>query len=496
MDASGRTACLPGTRVATIQFIIDWAKDPTGIQNVLWLHGVAGAGKSTVATTMANRFRKMGQLGAFLFFNRDVTERSDPFTVIRTLAHQLGSFHDSAGDAILAAINECPSVCLSPLHDQFQQLLVDPLSADGVINPGAPIVFVLDAFDECGSPKEREILLDILVNKSVRLPPAIRILITSRMDVDISDAIQSQLQSHIISYGLEITSKVNGEDISSYLRYRLELILRKKRHLSLQSDWPGEQKIQRLVKRASGLFIWAATAMEFIDGYNPSGRLDAILMEQTNSGAQAALDSLYKTALECSGVVWDDREFVSDFTAVIGVVLVARRPLSTTAIDQLLRLQDGIPSRHTVSYLGCVLQQPVLRVLHPSFADFLLSRSRCGRDVWFFDPSIHNRQLAIRCLEHLTEVLKENMWDLRLSDDIVKESLAEDISYACEFWIDHICTIEKDTEPTMAHLDAFLFKHLLHWFEAMSILKRSKDTISMLDRLLRWILVSHIVASY
>lgn len=90
-----------------------------------------------------------------------------------------------------SAINECPGVCLSPLYDQFQQPLVDPLSADGALDKNVPIVFVLDALDECGSAKEREILLDILAEQSVKLPPAVRILITSRLDVDISDAIHS-----------------------------------------------------------------------------------------------------------------------------------------------------------------------------------------------------------------------------------------------------------------------------------------------------------------
>jgi hypothetical protein len=109
MDASDRIECLQGTRVAMIQFIIGWALDPAGQKNVLWLHGLAGAGKSTLSTTIANRLCEMGRLGAFVFFDRDVIERSNPATVIRTLAYQVGSFHIHAGRAISTAIEKFPT---------------------------------------------------------------------------------------------------------------------------------------------------------------------------------------------------------------------------------------------------------------------------------------------------------------------------------------------------------------------------------------------------
>ena len=61
MDASDRTECLQGTRIAMIQLITDWALDPAGAQNVMLLHGIAGVGKSTLSTTIANRFREQGR---------------------------------------------------------------------------------------------------------------------------------------------------------------------------------------------------------------------------------------------------------------------------------------------------------------------------------------------------------------------------------------------------------------------------------------------------
>jgi len=78
MDASDRQECLDDTRVDVVKSIRNWATDAASSQNVFWLHGLAGSGKSTLATTIANILCESGQLGAFLFFDHNVAERSDP----------------------------------------------------------------------------------------------------------------------------------------------------------------------------------------------------------------------------------------------------------------------------------------------------------------------------------------------------------------------------------------------------------------------------------
>src|ERR1700734_1487699 len=75
MNSADRSPCLPGTRLDIIEFIINWATNPSTDHSMLWIHGLAGSGKSTLSTTVANYFLERGCLGAFLFFNRDFGER-------------------------------------------------------------------------------------------------------------------------------------------------------------------------------------------------------------------------------------------------------------------------------------------------------------------------------------------------------------------------------------------------------------------------------------
>jgi hypothetical protein len=68
---------------------------------------------------------------------------------------------------------------------------------------------------------------------------------------------------------------------------------------------------------------------------------------------------------------------------------------------------------------------------------------------------------------------------------VVDVSLTEGVVYGCTFWVEHVCMI-TDAGAIMERLERFLFQHLLHWFEAMSILKRSKETIRMLKQPFDW----------
>jgi hypothetical protein len=491
MDASNRTECLPDTRTDILKFVVNWANDMRNEQKILWIHGLAGSGKSALSTTTANLFRDSGQLGAFLFFDRDVTERSNPTKVIRTLAHQLGTSYPRIGAAIRTAIERNPNVIISPLSRQFKKLVLEPMLETEIITPS--IIIVLDALDECGTAHEREALLAVLAQDFVKFPFVIRTVIMSRADIDICNVFESQ--DYILAYELDIMSPRNSDDILSYFRHRMTIIRSKRRHLRLATDWPGNAVLHQLVQRASGLFVWASTASTFIDGHDPRKRLDIILNGDVASGAEAALDALYKTALESVGY-WDDEDFMTDFRTILGIIFLAREPLSSPAIDALLHLPEDRPCMNTISLLGCLLQQsPTVRVLHPSFADFLTTKKRCGRDTWFFDQSVYHRRLACLCLDRMDAVLEQNMCKMTLTTNPTTESLAEDISYSCIFWIDYICAVPEENIQLVDRLRDFLFRHLLHWFEAMSILGRSRDTISRLNHLLNWTSVSYWPAS-
>ena len=489
MPTAGRPSCLANTRLDVIEFITAWITSEDQNKPVLWLSGLSGTGKSTISTTIANILRELRRLGAFVFFNRDVKERHDPMQVIRTLAYKLACFDTRIGDAVSAAIESTSDIAESPLAFQFRTLLHGPLSSLESLHSGGPIVIVIDALDECGSAKGRKELMTALLEGVGGLPSFVRILVTSRPERDIETAFRTNPFVHRCE--LDLTSESTANDIRVFVETQMAMIRANNSTLGLSPGWPGQDNVTALVRHAQGLFVWASTACAFIEeGHDPRLRLAPLITITVSSTPLKALDALYETALRSAGS-WNDEAFRSDCLSILGLILVVKIPISCNAMDDLLNcgLPQGLPrpSLHTLSCLGSVLrlsETDPIRILHPSFQDFLSDRVRCGNNAWFVELNRHHGDLAICCIGLLEQKLKKNICDLRIGEAFSDRPLSESLSYACIYWVEHIISA---TEVSMDRIYTLLSQHLLHWMEVMSILKLFRVAIRELQRLREWI---------
>ncbi|KAF9059821.1 hypothetical protein BDP27DRAFT_1371092 [Rhodocollybia butyracea] len=373
-------------RLEIRDLITNWLTSPPDDNspgNILWLSAVAGAGKSTIATSISQYFRELGRLGAFLFFTRN---KSDPADVIRTIAFHLACSNTHVASAICTAIDNDHALIDSPIHTQFQKLLLEPLtSAQNHIH--GPIVIVLDALDECGNADSRRTLVSLISNEFPKLPPAVRFFITSRPDSDIASKFENQPK--IAKHLLDITLPSSLVDIRIYLDIEMREI---REQQELGSTWPGESKMEALTKHSSGLFIWASTATKYLlQSYDLDHALESLLDKGLTT-----LDDLYAGALEVVGP-WNDPMFVREAQAALSVVILGKTPVSVAMIDALL---------------GCVLQWAPgqhVKILHASFSDYLTDCARSGDKPWFIDPSILEPQIARGCLHILKKELRFNI---------------------------------------------------------------------------------------
>ncbi|KIM71121.1 hypothetical protein PILCRDRAFT_805352, partial [Piloderma croceum F 1598] len=477
MDAVSRSECLPDTRQNILKFIIDWLTTPHQSQNVLWLCGLAGSGKSTISTTIAEYFRELGRLGAFMFFDRNNAATNNHSAVIRTLAYKLAYSNPSIKAEVCSQIELDPGIVEAPMHVQVTKLLLEPLSKLTILHTQGPVIIIIDALDECGDPMSRKVLLSLLARDLAKFPRFFRFLVTSRREFDIEGVLS--YRPNVVTMELDITDPSNVADISSYLRYHMAAMA-ENGGFSLPFDWPGEEYIQALVQSSSGLFIWASTAAKFIaDGHHPEQRLRVLLRSQSRVDAETALDRLYETALNAAGK-WDDT-VVEDFRAVLGTIVVGKIPLEDTTLDRILGLSEHRSSTFILSRLRCLLHwspgQPA-RTLHPSFADYLSNAHRCGNQPWFIDLPTHHRRLALTCFQQMQAGLRFNICRLdtsyALNRDIldlptrVNNFIPNHLSYACRFWADHLRGTGFELGVS-AQLEEFLHLRFLYWLETLSL---------------------------
>ena len=199
--------------------------------------------------------------------------------------------------------------------------------------------------------------------------------------------------------------------------------------------------------------------------------------------------------------------------------MIAETPLTQTALDALLGLSDDVlkdpivlqdgsrvlltSSKETISALGSILRidNHIVRVLHMSIVDFFTTPSRCTDERLFINRSKHNGELASRCFKTMKALLRRDI--CRINDptklnvevpDLGKRFeryLPEHLRYACRFWHRHLPNVDRGNDVGL-HKQAkdFLFTHLLHWIEVMSLIGDIEGVFTALEAVNGWFQVS------
>ncbi|KZP24201.1 WD40 repeat-like protein [Athelia psychrophila] len=476
MNAADRPMCLPGTKQDRQKETIEWLMTPSD-QNVMWLYGAAGVGKSTLATTIAEYFRGLHRRGAYLFFDRNSPTESSPSRVIGTLVYQLAEHDEGVRSAVSAAIERDPQLATAPLVTQFKSLLCETLSTASTRIAG-PIVIVIDALDECGDANSRQQLLDLLSSPDfAKLPAQFRFIVTSRPEHDIKGAFHTCEHVNAVDH-----SKASDKDLMIYITHEIKRICAKRHHTEdLPENWPGETEIWKLVQYADGFFIWAATAMKLLFAVEaPVKWLADFLLHQRDANPYC----LYKAALLSVGE-WEAGETTDTYRRILGIVTISQAPLTDVAIADLLGLgQDSISACQTaLRRLGSTIQWSEgqsARILDKYFLDYLTDPSACSLEPWFIDVKEHQRALTLACLRIMIDGLHFNMGDLKTSyianadmpnlSTRVEAVIPQSLSYSCRFWGHHLRqTVPGETSISGSILQFFEFQ-FLYWLEVLSLL--------------------------
>jgi hypothetical protein len=138
----------------------------------------------------------------------------------------------------------------------------------------------------------------------------------------------------------------------------------------------------------------------------------------------------------------------------------------------------------------------LLRLHHPSFRDFLLSKDRCG-EFWVDEKEVH-RNLATRCIQLMSQKLKKDVCELyapgyqasQVESSRMQKCLPPEVQYACLYWVQHL-----QRSGSQAYDDndiyQFLQVHLLHWLEALGWMGKTSEGIQAILSL-----EAHVPVSY
>ncbi|KAJ7636959.1 hypothetical protein FB45DRAFT_452504 [Roridomyces roridus] len=495
--------CLPDTRQEVIDEIVDWVNKPESTP-YFWLYGVAGSGKSTISNTIAEMFDKLHRLGGSFRFSRDIASRNEPTYIFGNLAFQITQLSPQLKSSVLDAIRQNGPMGSFPLRNQFATYIVDVLNS---VDLTGPIVFVIDALDESGTEQVRSVLLAALASEVARLPKSVRFLIISRDEADIRAQLKRVSTSKAM-HQLEETSR----DILVFINNRMPEIRARSERLA-GTHWPDMAARQKLVEKSHNLFIWAVVACRYIETLDPAARLKAVLASNQRAlvSAESSLDHLYLRILQD---VCADPDM--PFQEVVGCIIAAMTPLTVQGLDDLLayghQSDEGLErdlsqlgsAESVIGLLGSILQREVgtkgqasavVRVLHPSLLDFFTNPLRCTDTRFFLQPSTQHRSMFLRCVAVMQSLLKRDICEIndptKLNSEVpnlqrrIEKCLPEHLQYSCRFWASHLVQVDDLDDPLVDVLRGFLFSHLLHWIEAMTLMNEFDAAFIALEKVHR-----------
>jgi hypothetical protein len=477
-----------------------WAKNPQD-QNVFWLNGLAGTGKSTIAQSFSEAIAKEGLLGASFFCSRDYLNRRELKNIFPTLAYQLACHYPHFQSHITPIIKNDPTIAHTSLITQLEKLLVNPLSRAKI-----RCVIVIDALDECIDDEPSSAILSVL-GQFVKQLSLVKFFITGRPEPRIRTGFRLPLLQPITQIFLlhEVDSTSVNNDIQLYLTQRLTRIAKQRSDLDLPNPWPHDSEIEALTKKSSGLFIFAATMIRFIESgcHEPNKRLQLLLSEASSTmyEGRTGIDSLYSQILLYAFSDIHEPEEFADIRHVLGAIVLAFNPLSRKDLSTILGTSMSFIST-TLRNLHSVILVPAdesekICIFHKSFPDFLQDDKRCTDTRLHINPETYHGDMALSCLE-LVKELKRNPCSLppfTMNQDIqdlpqlLEEKIGGAIQYACTYWAGHLglSPTSEDFAEHIVDLATNTLENAPPWIEVMSLENQLGEVIHSMNSLLDWL---------
>ena len=428
-----------------------------------------------------------------------------------SIAVQLANNIPSLRHYICDAISNCKDIASQSFRDQWSQLILFPLSKLGSGSSSSSYVLVIDALDECDKDEHIRMILQLLAEARTLKTARLRVFLTSRPEIPIRHGFYQMPDSEHQDFVLHnVPPTIVNHDISLFLEYNLRII---RQECTLGADWPGEVVLQQLVLYACGLFIWAATACRFIrEGRRfARERLDTILKGSSSAiiEPEKHLNEIYLAVLQNSiSPKYSDKEKKKVYDMLkhtLGSLVVLLSPLSTSSLSRLLHLprEDVDATFNDLYAIVDIPEDPTrqLRLHHPSFRDFLLSKNRCG-DFWVDEKDAH-QILATGCIQLMSQTLKEDICGMhapgsqasQVKSSRIQKCLPPEVQYACLYWVQHLQRSSSQAyDGEEAH--RFLQAHLLHWLEALGWMGKTLEGIQAILSLEAHIPVSYLSVIY
>ena len=473
--------CLSGTRAVILARILKWA-NASDESPICWLHGPGGAGKTTIATTLAKQFASEGRLAGTFFFSREsaLPGRRTTQNLVTTIAYQLSITHPNVGRKIHRVIQADPTVFSKSLQKQMESFVLIPTqpytfpllisqtfwlllelasallpflifhSAFGNITRMAlqtcltflPMVAHLSAvydatrFVALGvfpkslpmivildgldecDTKDTPELIKILAGGERNFSASIRFFVTSRAE----DYIQGKFRLNARrTQFIDLMDFRAHDDIRIYLQDGFSAFCAENEAYmkGVEKPWPSASDLTALVEKSEGLFVYASTLLKFVGDLDCGEDVPAKRLQRAML-RHDGLDGIYHQVFRDA-----PHSSKNDFKRLFGTLLLIKDPLPIDDLAHLLRIGGASEARRLLRGCNAILRFPddvkgKVTFFHASLHDFLLEKNRSKQN--YIDPLRHHVYLLCDCFRIMVSNWESISSNLKASQPLPPKS--------------------------------------------------------------------------
>ena len=395
-----------GTREWIFKSIEDWLDDQSSQHRVMVISGNPGMGKTVVSAVVSQRMQKAGRLSGSHFCQHNNSRYRDPRLMLQSLACHLCQAMPNYKDALVEQLSRNLGKDLNNMgvKELFALLFKEPLST--VQDPGRNTLIVIDGLDESEYQGRNE-LLHVISNHFSMLPVWIRILITTRPERSIIDALR-----HLEPIELEQKQEENLNDIQTLFKNQL-------------SNKIGEEHkdvlLKELVKKSEGLFIYAYFILDFIQK-----NVSILTPDQLESVLPSGISSVYLSYFKrlenelCKELNADEEHFLRFLCALAA----AREPLPVEFIAKIRNPggESMTAQREANKAVSCIskllpVREGRLHFFHKSIKDWLIGSSPYDKQHDFtVDEKKGHNVLSELCASELDSIKRKGVHDRQFTN--------------------------------------------------------------------------------
>ncbi|KAK1688658.1 pfs domain-containing protein, partial [Colletotrichum godetiae] len=385
--AKGTCAWILGTDELTA-WLANTPESTLASTDVLWLHGNPGTGKSTMSMFLAEALsetfsRTPNKTLAYFFCDSGYDTRRTATAVVRGLLLQLVQQHPRLIEYILPKYEERGARAFGSFDGvwaMFMKACADTATGRKYC--------VVDALDECTQDEQVTLLKQIKETFERDRSGGklnVSLLITSRPYLEIREHLQAFLNKNLASF------EESGRDISRFINEKVADLKEMKHYTATVAA-----NVARVLhEKAGGIFLWVGLACQELE--KVASRNAVTRLEKIPEGLQWLYQELLDTALQQD----EDPETIK---RLLGIVMVARRPMSTRELASACDLYQNEGEEERIQFtaevlaacrLIIVVRDEKVLLLHQSVRDFLVTGA--GRNISISELKAHNA-LASRCV--------------------------------------------------------------------------------------------------